>query len=285
MAVILGLAAALTYGAADFFGGLVTRRTEVLGVVVWSQVAGSSLLLVAVPFVSLGDPTGDTVVWGIVAGICGAAGVTLFYRGLSLGRMSIIAPVTAVEAASVPVLFGLFTGERPNGLALTGVALALGAVALVSATPEKATERPSSVRAGLSERGLVYAFGAGLGFGFFFITLREAGTDSGLWPLLIARGSSLGFALLVALAARRSLRPEPGTGRGIASAGILDVAANILYLAASRVGLLSIVAVLTSLYPVSTVVMARTFLGERLFRPQLVGLALALVGVVLIALA
>ncbi|MGH2753040.1 MAG: EamA family transporter, partial [Actinomycetota bacterium] len=237
------------------------------------------------PFLTLGDPTGETVVWGVLAGISGGAGVTLFYRALALGRMSVIAPITAMEAASVPVLFGLLTGERPAGLALAGVVLALGAVGLVSATPTTATDAPVSPRVRLSERGLWHATGAGLGFGFFFITLSEAGTETGLWPLMIARAASLSFALSAALVARRSLRPEPGTGRGIALAGVLDVAANILYLAASRVGLLSIVAVLTSLYPASTVVLARTFLGERLFRPQMVGLVLAVVGVALIALA
>ena len=282
MAVILGLAAAITYGAADFMGGLVTRRTDVLGVVVWSQIAGSALLVFAIPFLDPSDLTRDTVVWGLLAGLSGGAGVTLFYRALSLGKMTVIAPITGVEAASVPVLFGLVTGERPAGMALVGVALALVAVALVSASSEEGDER---VRISLSDRTILYALGAGLGFGFFFIFLDRAGTGAGLWPLVFSRIASLLFAASVALSMRRSLRPAPGTMPQIALAGLLDVGANFFYLAASREGLLSIVAVLTSLYPASTVILARTFLGERLIRPQLAGLGLAAIGVTLIALA
>ena len=284
MAVILGLCAALTYGASDFLGGLVTRRTDVLGVVVWSQVAGSSLLLLVFPFVDSPAPSRDTLIWGLLAGLSGGAGVTLFYRALALGTMSVIAPITAVEAASVPVLFGLVTGERPPLLATIGVVLALGAVGLVSAAPDP-EGRKVRTRSGLLESGLLHALGAGLGFGFFFIFLKEAGTGAGLWPLVIARGASLTLALILALSLRRSIRPAPGTWPTIVAAGVLDVAANRFYLAASREGLLSIVAVLTSLYPASTVILARTFLGERLARPQLAGLGLAVFGVVFIALA
>jgi drug/metabolite transporter (DMT)-like permease len=284
MAVILGLCAALSYGASDFLGGLVTRRTDVLGVVVWSQATGSSLLLLVVPFVESPAPTSDTFLWGVLAGACGAAGVTLFYRALALGKMSVIAPVTAVEAASVPVVFGLVTGERPPLIAGIGVVLALAAVGLVSAGPD---EEGNGVRArrGLSESGLLHALGAGMGFGFFFIFLKEASGEAGLWPLVIARSSSLALAFALAMGVRRSTRPVPGTWPTIVAAGVLDVAANMFFLAASREGLLSIVAVLTSLYPASTIVLARTFLHERLARPQLAGLGLAVVGVVFIAFA
>ena len=284
MAVILGLCAALTYGASDFLGGLVTRRTDVLGVVVWSQVTGSSLLLLVFPFVDSPSPTSETFLWGLLAGFAGGAGVTLFYRALALGTMSVIAPITAVEAASVPVVFGLVTGERPPALASVGVALALGAVGLVSAAPDPDGNRVRT-RSGLRDSGLLHALGAGLGFGFFFIFLKEAGTEAGLWPLVMARSGSLLLALVLGLATHRSLRPASGTWPMIVAAGILDVGANMFFLAASREGLLTIVAVLTSLYPASTVVLARTFLGERLARPQLAGLALAVVGVALIALA
>jgi drug/metabolite transporter (DMT)-like permease len=284
MAVILGLCAALTYGASDFLGGVVTRRTDVLGVVVWSQATGSSLLLLVVPFVESPAPTSETFLWGVLAGVCGGAGVTFFYRALALGKMSVIAPLTAVEAASVPVAFGLVTGERPALIAGIGVVLALGAVGLVSAAPDREGARVRT-RAGLSESGLFHALGAGLGFGFFFIFLKEAGGESGLWPLVIARSSSLMLALVLAVWAPRSTRPTPGTWPTIVAAGVLDVAANMFFLAASREGLLSIVAVLTSLYPASTMVLARTFLGERLARPQLAGLGLAVVGVVFIAIA
>ena len=284
MAVILGLCAALTYGGSDFLGGLVTRRTDVFGVVVWSQATGSSLLLLVLPFVASPAPTSDTFVWGVLAGISGCAGVTFFYRALALGKMSVIAPITAVEAASVPVVFGLVTGERPPLIAGIGVVLALGAVGLVSAAPDREGVKLRA-RADLSESGLFHALGAGLGFGFFFIFLKEAGGEAGLWPIVIARAASLLLALMLAFGMRRAIRPAAGTWPTIVAAGVLDVAANMFFLAASREGLLSIVAVLTSLYPASTMVLARTFLGERLARPQLAGLGLAVVGVVFIAIA
>jgi len=276
MAILLGLGAALTYGAADFFGGLSAKRSNEFSVVVCSQVIGSALLLAALPFFLEASFTLEAFAWGMGSGLGGGLGVLLLYRGLALGRMSVVAPTTGVIAASVPVLAGLLLGERPGALSLIGVVVALIAVVLVSASPDHAGER-----GGYS--GMREAVGAGVGFGGFFILLSLGGEDSGLWPLIGSRAASLGIVTLIALPLDRSLRPAPGSLRLIATAGILDVAANLLFLEATRVGLLSLVAVLTSMYPGATVVLARFVLHERLHRLQLVGLACAALGVALIA--
>ncbi|MBA2274625.1 MAG: EamA family transporter [Actinobacteria bacterium] len=285
MGIVLGLAAAMIYGAADFVGGLVSRRTNVLAVVLLSQLWGTAPLLLAVPFFGTAL-AGEDLAWGSAAGLAGAAGIVFLYRGLSIGRMTVVAPTTAVEAATFPVIFGLAGGERPSAVALTGVALALAAVALVSSSPRGA---PGGIagQAGPGGRlppGLLEALAAGLAFGFFFISLERTSPESGLLPLVVARATAMVSVGLAALLTRRSLRPSPGTSSSIATAGGLDVLANILYLLASRQGLLSLVAVLTSLYPASTVLLARVVLRERLWRVQAAGLILAAVGVALIAL-
>jgi drug/metabolite transporter (DMT)-like permease len=276
MAILLGLGAALTYGAADFFGGLSTKRSNEFSVVVCSQMIGSALLLAALPFFLHINFTGEAFAWGLGSGLGGGLGVLLLYRGLARGRMSVVAPTTGVVAASVPVLAGLLLGERPSAAALFGVVVALVAVVLVSSSPDH-----TGMRGGYS--GIREAVGAGAAFGAFFILLSLAGDDSGLWPLIGARAASLGIVALIAVVGRQSLRPTPGSLRLIAAAGILDVTANLLFLAASRVGLLSLVAVLTSMYPGATVVLARFVLHERLHRLQLIGLACSALGVALIA--
>ena len=285
MGVVLGLAAAITYGAADFVGGLVSRRTNVLSVVLFSQLWGTGLLLAALPFFGSAVSGGDFA-WGIAAGFAGATGIVFLYRGLSIGRMTMVAPTTAVEAAIIPVMFGLAGGERPSVVALAGVGVALPAVALVSSSP-RGSPQDAGGPGGSETRwppGLPEALVAGLAFGVFFITLERTSPGSGLWPLVAARAAAMGAVGGIGLLARRRLRPSPGTTAGIATAGALDVLANILYLLASRQGLLSLVAVLTSLYPASTVLLARVVLRERLWRAQATGLLLAGVGVVLIAL-
>ncbi|MGH2701770.1 MAG: EamA family transporter, partial [Actinomycetota bacterium] len=255
---------------------LSTKRSNEFSVVVCSQLIGSALLLAALPFFLDAPFTIEAFAWGMGSGLGGGLGVLLLYRGLALGRMSVVAPTTGVIAAVVPVLAGLILGERPGALSLVGVVVALVAVGLVSASPDHAGER-------VGYSGMREAVGAGLAFGAFFILLSVAGDDSGLWPLVGARTASLGVVALIAVAGRRPLRPASGSLQLIAIAGTLDVAANLLFLAASRAGLLSLVAVLTSMYPGATVVLARFVLHERLHRLQLVGLACSALGVALIA--
>ncbi|MEU6727699.1 DMT family transporter [Nonomuraea wenchangensis] len=278
-AVILATACAVVYGTADFFGGLATRRTQVLAVVALSQLAGLALILVLLPVLP-GRAGGPALLWGLAAGLSGAAGLALFYRALATGVMSVVAPTTAVTSAALPVLFGLATGERPAFWALVGVVLALGSVLLVSQDRSAGGEKGAS-------GGLATALLAGAGFGGFFILLAMAPADAGLWPLVGARMSSVTAVTLVALATGRALRPQAGAGalRVIVAAGVLDMAANVLYLLAQRQGLLSLVAVLVSLYPASTLLLARRVLGERLNGIQVTGVACALGAVALIAVA
>ena len=278
MAIVLGLIAALTYGTADFLGGFATKRSSVFSVVVISQTFGSLLILAALPFFSDGYD-GASFAWGMASGVAGGLGVTFFYAALATGRMSQIAPVTAVEAACVPVVFGLVSGERPGIGPLVGIGLALVAVALVS------SGAPDAEPSGRDERrGLLLALGAGIGFGLFFVLLGQAGNSSGLWPLAGARVASISSVLIIALVARRSLKPSPGSLRVIAGAGVFDVAANLAYLLASRIGLLSLVAVVTSMYPAMTVMLARVVLHERMHRTQILGVVAAAAAVTLIAL-
>jgi len=268
------------------------RRSGALAVVVWSQLAGLALLLAALPLLSPSPPQPGDLGWGALGGLGGGAGVALLYRGLSVGRMSVVAPVTAAGAAVIPVLVGVGFGERPSPPALVGVALALAAIVGVSsgtqaepstarATPMTPTSRDPA-RQWWRRPGLAEAVGAGLGFALFFVCLDRASADAGLWPLLGARTSVL-VAWLAAVTSRAPLRPAPGTYRNVAAVGAVDMLANLLYLLAAREGLLSLVAVLVSLYPVSTVVLARIVLGERLTRGQLASLGAAAGGVVLLA--
>ncbi|MEO3801010.1 DMT family transporter [Nonomuraea sp. B1E8] len=276
MTVILAAACAVVYGTADFFGGLATKRTQVLSVVVLSQIAGLALILALLPLLP-GAFSDTALAWGLAAGMSGAAGMVLFYRALATGVMSVVAPTTAVTSAALPVVFGLATGERPAFWALAGIALALGSVLLVS--------QDSSESGHGSLASVAAALAAGAGFGGFFILLSMTSHESGLWPLVGARLSSVTMVALLALVTRRTLTPRPGSLHIIVAAGVLDMTANVLFLLAQQDGLLSLVAVLVSLYPASTLLLARHVLGERLRPVQLTGVACALGAVALIAVA
>lgn len=278
VAVLLGLLVALSYGAGDFLGGLSSRRLDAVTVVQASQLVGLTGLAIAVLLVPDQVLLASDLVRGAVAGAVGLLGLVLLYRGLAVGAMSIVAPVSAVGAAVLPLAWGLGNGERPGPVALLGVALALVAVALVSSPAND-----ESVAPGRSKE-IALALLAGAAFGVLFILLGDTSDDSGLWPVLGARVASATLVTVVLLGRGRPPRVPPvGTRALVAGAGLLDVAANALFVYAARAGLLSLVAVLSSLYPAATVVLARVVLHERTDRRQQVGLVAALAGVVLIA--
>ena len=275
MPIVLGLAAALSYGAADFLGGTAAKRVGPAAVVLFSQAIGLTVFLLFLPLFIDDGLTSGSAAWAGLSGLVGAVGVGLLYRGLAAGRMSVVAPVSAVVGATVPVVVALTTGESPTSMQLVGVLVALVAVALVSATPER---DPGAGR----RRGLPEAFGAGLAFGIFFLTFNEAGDQGGVWPLVVARLASVALFGAIAMLGRRRVRFERGVRLPIAATGVLDLAANLCFLLGSQRGLLSIVAVLTSLYPGTTVLLARVVLRERMTPLQSGGLVAALVGIALI---
>ncbi|HEV2766444.1 MAG TPA: EamA family transporter [Acidimicrobiales bacterium] len=280
MALALGLAVAVVYGTADFLGGLATRRNPAFVVVALSQVWGVVVLAAASAVLTDATPAPRDLALGAAAGVVGLLGVGLLYQALSSGSMGVVAPITAVGAAVLPLAWGLASGERPAVVSLVGIVVALVAVALVAGG---APPGAAAAVARHSRRPLGLAIGAGAAFGVLFILLAGTRADAGLSPLVAARVASLAILAVAVLAMRPPLRVAPGSGAAVAGAGLLDMAANVLFLLAVRRGLLSLVAVLASLYPAATSVLARTVLGERLGRLQVGGLGLALVGLVLIA--
>ena len=301
--VPLGLSSGLCWGAADFFGGMQSRRLPALTVAFWSQVAGALGLVVALA-VSGTRPTPAGVAWGLVAGVGSGCALVLFYRGLAEGTMSVVAPVSACGAV-VPVAAALLTGHRPGALAGLGVTAAITGVVLVSRPRRpphgryRSPGRPSDPGApahpgpsggpGRSGRVLAMALGSALGFGLFYVFV-DAGTTGSrgdpLWVIAGARASSLVMLSMIALVGNRSALRWPGRRIGpVALVGIGDTGANLLFAYAATTGNLAVVGVLGSLYPVATVVLARWLLGERLSRGQSAGVALALTGVGLLAVA
>jgi drug/metabolite transporter (DMT)-like permease len=283
MGIALSLLTALIYGAADFCGGFASKRAPVFVVLIVSQATGLVLVACIVPFLPevwrLGD-LGN----GALAGIAGGIAVGLLYRGLSIGTMGVVSPITAVFAASVPVAFGvLVRGERPALLETIGIVCALVAVVFVSLADEAADHDRDRTRRGLPP-GLLEALGAGVFFGVFFVFLARVPADAGLAPLVGARLASVPLFILAALIGKQPILPTRANLGTIALAGALDMLANVTFVLAAHTGtLLAIVSVLSSLYPATTVVLAAVVLHERLNRSQWVGVAFALVGVGLIA--
>jgi drug/metabolite transporter (DMT)-like permease len=279
MGVLFGLLAAATYGVADFLGGEASRRFDAFSVVLMSQLIGAAPLVIAIPLLAEGSPTVEALGWGAAAGVAGGIGVLCLYKGLAIGRMSVVAPITGVVAAAIPAIVGIVTGDRPSVVSLAGIILALLAVVLVSSAPPPADERDielgESISKSWKDSGVPFALAAGISFALFFVFLDAAGTEGAVWPLLGTRGASLVLIGVAVLVLRKPLKPPPGTIVAIGAAGVLDVGANVFYLISTRYGLLSLVAVLTSMYPAVTVLMARIFLEERMIKMQLVGLGLA----------
>jgi uncharacterized membrane protein len=281
--IVLALCAAAAYGASDFTGGVLSKKTAVLVVVLLSQMISLVLLLVVAPFWK-GDVSSVAFGWGAAAGVAGAAGAALLYRGLAVGRMSVVAPISGVLAAAIPVVFGFGLGERPAALSLAGVGLGLIAVITVSRAPD--APDPSAVPAGASrgrQRGILDGVGAGIGFGLFFVALERSPEESGLWPLVGTRFSMIAVVGSLALVGRVAIALRSGSLPSFAGLGVINVLADLLYLLATRRGLLSLVAVITSMYPAATVALGRWFLNERMTGQQLFGLGVAAASIALIA--
>ncbi len=276
-AFVLALASSVIYGTADFLGGYGARRASAIWVVAISQAAGLVMVAAAMPFFPAVIPAGSTLWWSIAAGVAGGGGVALLYRALAVGLMSVVAPTTAVCAIAIPVVVGIVLGERPGVLAGAGIVVAIIAIILVS----RGDLTHESSRDPLL--ALILAMIAGVLIGLFLVSLERAGTDTGLWPLLIARLVSVTFFGIAAFILRKTHPfPDAVSLRIIVLSGVIDMVANILYLLAVRRGSLSLVATLTSLYPAATVILARFILHEKLTRTQWAGVACAAVAIVFI---
>jgi drug/metabolite transporter (DMT)-like permease len=291
LGVPLGLGSGLCWGAADFFGGIQSRRLPALTVAFWSQLAGALALAVALA-VEGAPPATTGFAWGLAAGVGSGCALVLFYRGLAEGTMSVVAPISACGAI-VPVAAALLTGDQPGALAGLGVLAAITGVVLVSrtsgtpGTPGGTPGSPGGPRR--PGRLLAMALGSALGFGLFYVFV-DAGTagsrGAALWVIAGARASSLVMLSTIALVGGGSALRWPGRRIGpVALVGIGDTGANLLFAYAATAGNLAVVGVLGSLYPVATVVLARWLLGERLSGGQNAGVVLALTGVGLLAAA
>jgi drug/metabolite transporter (DMT)-like permease len=274
VAVALGLAAGISWGVADFLGGLKTRQLNVLAVLLISQATG--MLLVAIAVVGRGEGPPDTqyLVYGVLAGLSGLIGLAAFYRGMALGAMSVVAPISA-SGAAIPVVVGLATGDRPSALQGVGLVVALVGVAMAS--------RERTVTGGQVAAGTGMALAAAVGFGGFFVGMDAASDRDVLWAIFAARTPDVLLLAVLIAAMRPSLGMTAIDARDIAAVGIFDVGANALFAVASTQGLVSLVAVLASLYPVATILLARAVLGERIAPIQAAGVILALLGVAAIA--
>lgn len=281
MPYLLALASAVLYGAGDFTGGLATRRAAVLPVIVLSQLSGLVLLMVLLPFLPAAAPSRADLLWGLSAGLAGGVGVALLYHGLAIGRMAVVAPTTAVCAVAVPVIVSVALGERPAPLAALGIMLGLGAIVLVGQQTAADTAPGDRPRDGRLPPGVGVALVSGVAIGFFFLSLAQTRPEAGMYPILASRATSVTLFGLAAAAGRRSLR-MPGVLGLTLVCGIIDMAANALYLIAVRTGPLSVVVTLSSLYPASTVLLARIILSERLNGRQIAGVGCALAAIVLI---
>jgi drug/metabolite transporter (DMT)-like permease len=274
VALALALGSSVVWGAADFSGGSLTKRLPAFAVTVVSQAAGFVVLVVAVGV--RGDVGARSFALGVVAGLGGGAGLAAFYRALSLGTMSVVSPIAACGAV-VPFAIALATGERPSALAVVGAVLALGGAVLASLEERRASS-PERARA----VGLAVAAAVALGLFVYFLGLGSSEGDP-LSALLGARVGSLGLLLVLALGRRAPLHVPRSSLAAVVLVGVADVSANALFAFASGHGLLALVSVLGSLYPVVTVLLAHVLLGERLTRAQQAGVGIALAGVAAIA--
>ena len=278
--VFYGLLAATTWGMGDFSGGIATRRANVVVVMLFSQLVGISMFTLLALVTHEQFPSPRDLAWGAAAGVAGLVGIAALYSAMALGQMGIVAPISGVITAALPVLAGALMQGLPNPLNLLGFALALVGVFLISRSGD-GTARPVSI---------VLAVIAGFGFGGFLILIAQAQHGTVFWPLAAARAASITVSVLGVLGQRAFSRlprnPLPRNALLPAVlAGVLDSSGNLFFVLSSQAGRLDVAGVLSSLYPATTVLLALALLHERLLRSQAVGVLLALAAIPLISLA
>ncbi len=286
MGILLAVLSAVLYGSGDFLGGLSSRRESALAVTWYSQMAGLGSIVVVAVVVGADRVTSADWGGGAMGGLAGAAGLLLLYGALAKGPMAVVAPVTALLSAVVPAIAGFVQGERPSAYAVVGVLLALPAIGLAASAGDLDL---GSVHARILAESIV----AGSMFGLFFVFFAQAGDEAGMWPTVAAKVASVtALSLVVAVPSLRQNVSPDGSMRVaraslplIVGAGLFDVGANALYLAATREGLLALISVITAMYPAATVLLAATVLREPIRRPQMIGLVLAAIAIGLVAAA
>ena len=313
LAIVLALAAAVSFSASDYTAGLATRRASVVRVTFVTELTHTALLMCLIPLVSSQAPSLTSLAWGALAGLSGLAGAMALYLGFRHAAFSIASSISAVGAATFAVLAGLLFGERPSALSLAGIALALPAIAAVSASTGSAdagSAHPGPAEPGPAESGadppdpgdtggeparqagrwlsghsagVIWGLIAGAAFGLYFISLNQAGSDTDAWPLAASGVTALVTITIVAAVTRQLKPPPPGTRWLSAVTGITAAAGTFTFFLATHRGLLAITAIITSLYPAGTILLARVLSGERLTTVRIAGLGLAAASVVLIA--
>jgi len=322
LAVLLALAAAAGYGGSDYAAGLAARRASVVRVTVLVELTSAALLMCVIPFISSQTPSLSSVLWGIAAGTSGVAGAMALYLGFRHAAFSVASSISAVGSAAFSVLAGVALGEQPSALSLAGIALALPAIVAVSAPasrqaqdaalPRQQGQGPVTKERGLEpaggsggspprtstrgSRGRLAAPGrqghavgvglglaAGAGFGMFFIGLNQAGSVNDLWPIVISQLAALVTVVCVAAATRDLGLPPAGARRLSVITGVIGATGTTMFFLSTHHGLLAVTAVITSLYPAVTIVLARVVSGERLTALRITGLSLAAASVALIA--
>ena len=316
LAVLLALASAAGFGGSDYAAGLAARRASVIRITILAEAVSVVFLILVLPLAGLRAPSLASLGWGAAGGLSGGLGALALYAGFRHAAFSVVGPLSAIGAAGFSVLAGLLLGERPGMLAMVGIALALPAIVGVSASPGSAgpgSASPGSAgpgggspgkfsagpagpdaegsgqagpaRSAHHAAGVTWGLAAGAGFAVLFIALNRAGAGSGLWPVAAAQVAALIAVAVLGAATGQALLP-PKRARWLATlTGLAGAAGTILYFYATHAGLLAVTAVLTSLYPAVTIVLARVFLGERLTAIRLAGLCLAAASVGLIAIA
>lgn len=274
LAITYGIGSALMWGASDFSGGFATKQCHALMVILLAHLLGALLLLGLIPMFAEPFPPAHYLMWGALAGFCGTLGLTAFYRALALGRMGLVAPLSAITTAAVPITVALFTEGMPRTPQLFGFGVAMVAVWCLSSPGSRS-------KISTNERDL--ALLSGLGFGLFFICIDRASTEAILWPLLAARIASIALAAILLTARRQMKIPGKTQLPCIAMVGILDTLANAFFALSVHLGRLDVAAMLGSMYPAFTLLLAWLILKERLSMKQWIGAMGALAALALIA--
>jgi len=272
--VVLGLGSSVSWGTSDFFGGVLSRRAPLLGVMALTQVIG---VLIALPlFAWHGEavPTGSDVAWSLLSGAFGVIGLGCLYHGLAVGRMGVVAPVAGVLVAGIPVTYGLATQGSLPLLVLAGIGLAIASVIVISRVPPEAANRPS---------GFVWGLASGLTLGALTIAVAQLSSGSVFGPLILIRTTEALIGATAILLTRRAWRIPRALWPAAVVVGLFDMTGTAAYLAAIQIGPLAVAAVLSALYPAMTVLLAAAVLKERLTRLHALGLVVAALAVALIA--